>query len=75
MYILTDNNEKILMNEILIDLKVKLSDEGFIYEYNIIRRNEKISGKIILESKRDEETLERLLEQLKSSLCKKQYEN
>lgn len=72
MYFLTKDNEKISIEEILIDLKLEFVDGGYEYGYNISRKNinKKIQGKIIFELENEEELFEIFLKQLKSSLHK-----
>lgn len=67
MYFLSENNEKFLKEEIIVNIKMWFSGNEYKYGYNITKMDtdEKIQGEIIFESINEKKEFEQVLESLK----------
>lgn len=67
MYFLSENNEKFLKEEIIVNIKMWFSGNEYEYGYNITKMDtdEKIQGEIIFESINEKKKFEQVLESLK----------
>lgn len=67
MYFLSENNEKFLKEEIIVNIKMWFSGNEYNYGYNITKMDtdEKIQGEIIFESINEKKEFEQVLESLK----------